>query len=229
MDVITTADIPTLAKWAAMDANVYDNSDYRARATRPCLNIDFEMPSCPGILITSAEVQFLLAEAKTLGWSVSGNADSYYEAGVRASMEMLNDYYLTSNKITEDEINLFIHNNPLGTNPKETINTQAWILHLMNPSEAWANMRRSDYPTVLDRTRLATFPSDGFVYDDPDLSMPTRLKYPELEDQYNNIHYNEAIERMGGKDNWHKHLWWDTGDLHVQPTFTPPFGKGYVN
>lgn len=55
------------------------------------------------------------------------------------------------------------------------------------------------------------------------------LKYPELEDQYNNIHYNEAIERMGGKDNWHKHLWWDTGDLHVQPTFTPPFGKGYVN
>jgi hypothetical protein len=229
MDVITTADIPTLAKWAAMDANVYDNSDYRARATRPCLNIDFEMPSCPGILITSAEVQFLLAEAKTLGWSVSGNADSYYEAGVRASMEMLNDYYLTSNKITEDEINLFIHNNPLGTNPKETINTQAWILHMMNPSEAWANMRRSDYPTVLDRTRLATFPSDGFVYDDPDLSMPTRLKYPELEDQYNNIHYNEAIERMGGKDNWHKHLWWDTGDLHVQPTFTPPFGKGYVN
>lgn len=39
----------------------------------------------------------------------------------------------------------------------------------------------------------------------------------------------KPIERMGGKDNWHKHLWWDTGDLHVQPTFTPPFGKGYVN
>ena len=97
----------------------------------------------------------------------------------------------------------------------------------MNPSEAWANMRRSDYPAVLDRTRLATVPGDGFVYDDPDLSMPTRLRYPELELQYNSVNYNAAIQRMGGKDNWHNRLWWDTADLNVQDTFTPPFGKGY--
>ena len=227
MDVITIDNIPTLAKWAEMDANTYDNSDYRARATRPSLNIDFEMPSCPGILITAAEVQFLLAEAKTLGWNVEGDAQSHYEAGVRLSMEMLNSHYLTSNKITDDEVNTFLANNPLGANPKQTINTQAWILHLMNPSEAWANMRRSDYPAVLDRTRLATFPGDGFVYDDPDLSMPTRLRYPELELQYNSVNYNAAIQRIGGKDNWHNRLWWDTADLNVQDTFTPPFGKGY--
>ncbi len=228
MNVMSTSDLPTLAKWAEIDPNAYDNSDYRARACRPCLNIDFEMPACPGILITSAEVKFLLAEAKTKGWNVSGDAESLYEAGVRASMEMLNDYYLTSNKITEQEINTFIQKNPLGDNPRQTINTQAWILHLMNPSEAWANMRRSDYPAVLDRTRLDIFPSDGFVYDDPDLSMPTRLKYPELEGQYNSVSYNEAIQRMGGKDDWHKHLWWDKSDLKVQDNFTPPFGKGYI-
>lgn len=228
MNVMSTADLPTLAKWAEIDPNAYDNSDYRARACRPCLNIDFEMPACPGVLITSAEVKFLLAEAKTKGWNVSGDAESLYEAGVRASMEMLNDYYLTSNKITEQEISTFIQKNPLGDNPRQTINTQAWILHLMNPSEAWANMRRSDYPAVLDRTRLDIFPSDGFVYDDPDLSMPTRLKYPELEGQYNSVSYNEAIQRMGGKDDWHKHLWWDKSDLKVQDNFTPPFGKGYI-
>ena len=113
------------------------------------------MPSCAGILITSAEVKFLMAEAKTKGWNVSGDAETLYEEGVRASMEMLNNYYLTSNKISEDEINTFIANNKLGDNPKETINTQAWILHMMNPSEAWANMRRSDYPAILDRTRLS--------------------------------------------------------------------------
>ncbi len=236
MDVITIDNIPTLAKWAAMDANIYDNSDYRARATRPCLNIDFEMPSCPGILITSAEVEFLLAEAQTKGWAVSGDAKSHYEAGVRASMEMLNNYYLTSDKITSAEIDAFLASNPLGANPKETINTQAWILHLMNPSEAWANMRRSDYPAVLDRTRLATFPGDGFVYDDPDLSMPTRLKYPELESQYNSVNYKAVLEIYGKlntkgeiEDDWHHRLWWDTGTLNVQATFTPPFGKGYVD
>ena len=206
MNVAETKEFPTLQKWADNDANTYDNSDYRARLMRPCLNIDFEMPSCPGILFTYAEAELLLAEAKTKGWNVGGEAESHYEAGVRAAMEMLNNYYLTSNKISSDEIDSFLARNPLSDNPKEAINTQAWILHLMNPSEAWANMRRSDYPAVLDRSRLGTFPGDGFVYDDPDLSMPTRLRYPELEGQYNSINYHAAIERMGGTDDWHKSL-----------------------
>ena len=228
MNVAETKEFPTLQKWADNDANTYDNSDYRARLMRPCLNIDFEMPSCPGILFTYAEAELLLAEAKTKGWNVGGEAESHYEAGVRAAMEMLNNYYLTSNKISSDEIDSFLTRNPLSDNPKEAINTQAWILHLMNPSEAWANMRRSDYPAVLDRSRLGTFPGDGFVYDDPDLSMPTRLRYPELEGQYNSINYHAAIERMGGTDDWHKSLWWDKGTLNVQSEFNPPFGKGYV-
>jgi hypothetical protein len=184
---------------------------------RPALNIDFEMPETPGILITSAEVNFLLAEAKTKGWNVSGDAETYYENGVRESMEMLNDYYLNKDYdklISEDEINTFIENNKLSaTNPKETINTQAWILHMMNPSEAWANMRRSDYPVILDRTQLLKF--DGFPYG-PDLHTPTRLKYPELEGQYNTANYNEALQNLGGTDNWHKRMWWDTADQHMK-------------
>ena len=227
MNVAATSEFPTLQKKADIDANNYDNSDYRARAMRPCLNIDFEMPSCPGDLMSYAEVEFLLAEAKTKGWNVSGDAESHYEAGVRASMELLNNHYLTSNKISEEEIDAFIANNQLGDNPKETINTQAWILHMMNPSEAWANMRRSDYPAILDRSRLGIF-TNGFTYTDSDMSMPTRLRYPELEGQYNSVNYKAAIERMGGSDNWHSKLYWDKGDIHVQDEFNPPFGKGYI-
>ncbi len=227
MNVASTSEFPTLQKKADIDANSYDNSDFRARAMRPCLNIDFEMPSCPGYLMSYAEVEYLLAEAKTKGWNVGGDAESYYEAGVRASMEMLNNHYLTSNKISEDEINAFIANNPLGDNPKETINTQAWILHMMNPAEAWANMRRSDYPTILDRTRLGVF-TNGFTYTDADMSMPTRLRYPELEGQYNSENYKAAIERMGGTDNWHSKLYWDKGNMNVQGEFNPPYGKGYI-
>lgn len=226
MNVAAITEFPTLAKLAEQDANSYNNSDYLARLMRPALNIDFEMPSCPGILITSAEVKFLMAEAKTKGWNVSGDAEALYEDGVRASMEMLNNYYLTSNKISEDEINAFIANNPLGDNPKETINTQAWILHMMNPSEGWANMRRSDYPAILDRTRLDIF--SGFTYTDSDMSMPTRLRYPELEGQYNSVNYKDAIDRMGGTDDWHKQLWWDKAAVNVQGDFNPPYGKGYI-
>ena len=227
MSVAETSEFPTLQKKADMDANNYDNSDFRARAMRPCLNIDFEMPSCPGVLMSYAEVEFLLAEAKTKGWNVSGDAESHYEAGVRASMELLNNYYLTSNKISADEINEFIANNKLGDNPKETINTQAWILHMMNPSEAWANMRRSDYPAILDRSRLGIF-TNGFTYTDSDMSMPTRLRYPELEGQYNSVNYKAAIERMGGTDNWHSKLYWDKNNVNVQGEFNPPYGKGYI-
>lgn len=227
MNVPATSELPTLQKKADMDANTYDNSDFRARAMRPQLNIDFEMPNTPGDLMSYAEVEFLLAEAKTKGWNVSGDAESHYEAGVRASMQLLNNHYLTSNKISDDEINAFIAHNPLGENPKETINTQAWILHMMNPSEAWANMRRSDYPAILDRTRLGIF-TNGFTYTDADLSMPNRLRYPELEGQYNSANYKAAIERMGGTDNWHSKLYWDKNNINVQAEFNPSFGKGYI-
>ena len=227
MNVPATSELPTLQKKADMDANTYDNSDFRARAMRPQLNIDFEMPNTPGDLMSYAEVEFLLAEAKTKGWNVSGDAESHYEAGVRASMQLLNNHYLTSNKISDDEINAFIAHNPLGDNPKGTINTQAWILHMMNPSEAWANMRRSDYPAILDRTRLGIF-TNGFTYTDADLTMPNRLRYPELEAQYNSASYKAAIERMGGTDNWHSKLYWDKNNINVQAEFNPPFGKGYI-
>lgn len=227
MNVPATSELPTLQKKADMDANTYDNSDFRARAMRPHLNIDFEMPNTPGDLMSYAEVEFLLAEAKTKGWNVSGDAESHYEAGVRASMQLLNNHYLTSNKISDDEINAFIAHNPLGDNPKETINTQAWILHMMNPSEAWANMRRSDYPAILDRTRLGIF-TNGFTYTDADMTMPNRLRYPELEAQYNSANYKAAIERMGGTDNWHSKLYWDKNNINVQAEFNPTFGKGYI-
>lgn len=227
MSAPATSELPTLQKKADMDANTYDNSDFRARAMRPHLNIDFEMPNTPGDLMNYAEVEFLLAEAKTKGWNVSGDAESHYEAGVRASMQLLNNHYLTSNKISDDEINAFIAHNPLGDNPKETINTQAWILHMMNPSEAWANMRRSDYPAILDRTRLGIF-TNGFTYTDADMTMPNRLRYPELEGQYNSANYKAAIERMGGTDNWHSKLYWDKNNINVQAEFNPPYGKGYI-
>ncbi len=225
MNVTPIDHLPTLKALAEQDENTYGNSDYIARAGRPILNIDFEMPDCPGDLISYAEVEFLLAEAKTKGCNVSGDAQSHYEAGVRASIQLLNNYYLTSNKISDDEIDAFLANNPLGDNPKETINTQAWILHMMNPSEGWANLRRSDYPAILDRSRFA---KNGFTYTDPDMSMPTRLQYPELEAQYNSINYQAAISRMGGTDDWHKRLWWDTSDVNLQSDFNPPFGKGYI-
>jgi len=214
------AEIPTLEKLVSLYPEAgFDGSNFPARMMRPFLSIDFEMPDRPGTLINSAEVEFLLAEAKLKGWNVSGDVESHFRAGVKASMKWLNDHYLqAADKIADDEtetyINALIANGALTANAKEAINTQAWILHMMNPSEAWANLRRSDYPTLLDRTKLPTF--GDFTYDDENLQTPTRLRYPILENQYNSTNYQEALGRMGGKDDWHHRLWWDTADIHVK-------------
>ena len=60
------------------------------------------------------------------------------------------------------------------------------------------------------------------------MAMPTRLRYPELEGQYNSVNYKAAIERMGGTDDWHKKLWWDKANVNLQPEFAPANVKGYI-
>lgn len=215
------ADIPTLEKLVKQypDAG-FDKNNYNARMVRPFLSIDFEMPDRPGALINSAEIEFLLAEAKSKGWTVDGTVEDHFKAGIKASMEWLNTHYLqAADKISDADINTYIDGlinaNVLTTNAKEAINTQAWILHMMNPSEAWANLRRSDYPVLQDRSKLKTYPKD-FTYDDSNMQTPTRLRYPILENQYNSENYKAALDRMKGKDDWHQRLWWDVADINVK-------------
>ena len=89
---------------------------------------------------------------------------------------------------------------------------------MMNPAEAWANLRRSDYPRIKDRELLPTY---KFTYDDNVdgqrcLKTPTRICYPKSEEQYNSANYAEAIGRMGGRDDWHAKVWWDKKDINLQ-------------
>ena len=211
--------IPALDEWVSRypDAG-FNKNNYDTRLLRPMLSIDFEMPDRPGTLINSAEVELLLAEAKLKGWNVTGTVEDHFKAGVKAAIWWLNDHYLESNKISDAEtdayINAIIASGALTTNAKEAINTQAWILHMMNPSEAWANLRLSDYPVILDRTKLKTY--GDFTYDDDNLQTPTRLRYPILENQYNSQNYKDALDRMGGTDDWHHRLWWDQADINVK-------------
>ncbi|MDY5631708.1 MAG: SusD/RagB family nutrient-binding outer membrane lipoprotein [Bacteroidaceae bacterium] len=204
-------EIPTLDELAkAYPEKGYDKNNYPARMLRPTIAVAFCNADCPGILMTSAEVKFLLAEAASKGWSVPGDADSHYQAGIRASMKLLNDHYELVSRISDAEVDQYIADNPLGSNPRESINTQAWILHLANPSEGWANLRRADYPALADRTLLPV--RGDFPHEDPNMQTPTRLRYPLLEAKYNSVNYKDAVDRMGGKDDWHNRVWWDTAE-----------------
>ncbi len=208
-----TSDIPKLDSLVRLyPEKGYDKNNYPTRMIRPTIATAFCKADCPGILITHAEVEFLLAEAASKGWNVSGDVKSHYEAGIRASMQMLNSRYDIVSKISDAEINEYIAENPLGDNPREAINLQAWILHLTNPNEGWANLRRSDYPALADRTLLPV--RGDFPHEDPNMKTPTRLRYPLLEAKYNSVNYKDAVKRIGEKDDWHARVWWDTAEQH---------------
>lgn len=180
-----------------------------AREVEPKLANNFLKSDNPGVVMTSAEVKLLMAEATVKKWNVgSVSAEELYKQGVRAAMDFLTDNYGCT-ATTDAEFDAFIQGR--GTfghtdNQKlEAINTQAWILHFTNPAECWANVRRSGYP------KLKSPAEYGFgQYLTGGTEIPVRLCYPVLESSYNKKSYNEAIERMGGTDNWHSLLWWDT-------------------
>ncbi len=180
-----------------------------AREVEPKLANNFLKSDNPGVVMTSAEVKFLMAEATVKKWNVgSALAEDLYKQGVRAAMDFLTDNYGCTATI-DAEFDAFIQDKGAfghTDNQKlEAINTQAWILHFTNPAECWANVRRSGYP------KLKSPAEYGFgQYLTGGTEIPVRLCYPVLESSYNKKSYNEAIERMGGTDNWHSLLWWDT-------------------
>lgn len=189
-----------------------DNANYSnpwlQDPTRPKLAQNFLKSDNPGVVMTYAEVEFLLAEAKLKGWNVgSETVEHHYEKGVRAAMAFLVDNYDCD--IKEDDINAYINKLSISSlsdeEKKEAINIQAWILHFHNPSECWANVRRSGYPKLKSPAEYG-YAADKLTggYD-----IPVRLCYPILESSYNKEGYKEALDRMGGTNSWNIPVWWD--------------------
>ncbi|SHE42735.1 SusD/RagB family nutrient-binding outer membrane lipoprotein [Dysgonomonas macrotermitis] len=197
-------DSDILKKMAETNSNVTISV---TRETEPKLANNFLNGSNPGVVITSSEVKFLLAEAALKKWNVGGKSvESLYKEGVRAAMNFLTDNY-DCEAVSDESFNEFIQNNGIGytdEQKKESINTQAWILHFTNPAECWANVRRSGYPKLKSPAEygFGQFLTGGS-------EIPVRLCYPVLESSYNKKSYDEALSRMGGTNSWNTTVWWD--------------------
>ena len=171
---------------------------------RPKVASNFLYSDNPGILMTYAEVCFLRAEAAFLGWGTGDDAKTQYEAGIRAAMDFLADQY-GCEPITDADYAAYIAQPSIAynaSNAKEQINTQAWILHFNNPAEAWANIRRADYPALSNPKPIKNTVIDG-------ADIPVRLCYPLKEESFNSEEYNAAKSRAKGGYSWHAPVWWD--------------------
>ena len=182
----------TLASGAAYNAV---NGDLKVE-----MNNCFMRNNAPFLHLTYAEVEFLLADASVrFGITLGADAATHYRNGVTAAMQQLS-LYPNGPVVTPTEISNFLTANPLqpGTELKQ-INTQLWIALMLNGPELFANWRRSGYPElVYSPNNETTAPS-----------IPRRFEYPLSEKEQNATNVQEAIDRMGGTDDWTGRVWWD--------------------
>lgn len=152
----------------------------------------------PCFLVTHSQTQLLLAEAAQRGWT-SGSVAEFYANGVRAHMSIMAEYDAGS-AIPTAAIDTWIAANPYNAaTGLQQINTQYWISSFLNGPEAWANFRRSGFPTL----RKNPFPSQQITG-----NFINRMTYPIAETAVNQTNLQSAVQRQGA-DNLDTRVWWD--------------------
>lgn len=158
--------------------------------------------SAPLIVLSAAEMNFLLSEAILRGWA-TGNAADAYRAGMEISMRNWS-LFGAAGVIAPAKINAYATANALnmaGTFEAQMnqIHSQFWVALLLDEQEAYANWRRTGYPQLTP----VNFPGNA-----TNGTIPRRLPYPVQEQGINRTNYNDAISRQGA-DLLTTRVWWD--------------------
>lgn len=168
-------------------------------------------PESPTMFVTYAENQLLLAEAAHRGW-ITGNAEDYYKAGVKAAMEQFS-FYSAAKKdyetyMTPAVIDQYLTENPFNESKAlEQINTQYYIATFCDEYETFANWRRSGYPE-LKSIYEAPYSRPSYPNRVSD-QIPRRFTYPTKEVSDNKDNYLEAVKRLSDGDKMTSRVWWD--------------------
>ncbi|MDH5804060.1 MAG: SusD/RagB family nutrient-binding outer membrane lipoprotein, partial [Gemmatimonadota bacterium] len=106
----------------------------------------------PSMIMTYSEVLFLEAEAVARGW-IAGDAAASYAAAIQANMEQYDGY---GAGISAADIATYLAQPAVAYTGINDIHLQKWIALWMNGSEAYANWRRTDVPTLTPGPDLLT-------------------------------------------------------------------------
>lgn len=157
----------------------------------------------PVFLVTAAQTNLLLAEARFRGWITTGTAAQYFSDGIKAHMDQMATYDAGC-AIAAGARDTYVAANPLGAGTElNQINTQYWIASFLNGPEAFANFRRSGFPALT--------PNPYGQPNNPDVPNGTfirRLTYPTSELSVNTTNVNAAIAAQG-PDKLSTRVWWD--------------------
>lgn len=146
------------------------------------------------LLMTYAELQFILAEAREKGMITTGTAETYYNNGITANFA-----YWQSVVPAVYNLNIAMPADYLtqtavayaGTSAEklEKIALQKWVALYFNGLEAWFDWRRTGMPAIV--------PGPANLNNN---KVPVRYIYPLSEQSLNTANRAAAVQRQGADD-----------------------------
>ena len=142
-----------------------------------------------GFLYTYAQVCLAMSEAALKGWGVSGDAQTWYELGIKASMDQWG--------VSAADATTYIASAPAVS--KKNMAMEKWVALWLQGYESWAEWRRLDFPNDLSAPAAALSGT----------GIPVRHGYGAQTISNNEANYNAAVS-LQGPDTQDTKLWWDT-------------------
>jgi len=170
-------------------------------ATFSQLNSKLIQVDDPYLLMSYSEVALLLADAgvRGIGGVSAANAETNYNAGVRAAMQMYTPFD-PSFAVSDATVDAYLAARPFPADKDgrlEAIGTQLWLSKFMNWWDAWADWRRTGYP-VLTPVNFPGNVTGGTI--------PRKLRIPNTEIATNQANYSEGATTP---DTPVGRVWWD--------------------
>lgn len=156
--------------------------------------------TAPNFLVTAAQTNLLLSEARQLGWIAGAvSAAEYFSNGIKAHMDQLGtvDAGSTVSNTARDTYASSRVTAFTGNEIRE-INYEYWIASFLNGPETFANFRRSGFPALAPNPYPGSEVPGAFI---------NRLVYPASEVSVNTANVNAAVAAQG-PDNLATKLWW---------------------
>jgi len=195
-----------ISKYTGYPGGTGAGSDFAplGKYSRPRTSVYLKLGG-PNFIMTYAETELLLAEAKVRGWNIPGTAAGHYANGLRAALKGMEQLDKLAG-IPDEVINDYVIKHPLDESGNgralEMINTQYWVTTgtYFNFIENWLNWKRSGYPVLIP----VNYP--GNVTNG---TIPRRLIYLSTEVLNNTDNYRDAVGRLPGGDLLTSRVWWD--------------------
>lgn len=144
-----------------------------------------------GIIMTYAEVEFLLAEAALKGW-ISDDVETHYKKGVEASMLY---HQVNPEPFGWTSVDDFYNNSGVAYDEPTDIWEQKWIALFFHGLEPYFEVRRWYFESGMDWDGIPFLspPCDNLNDD----QLPMRFLYPGEEQSLNAINYEAAVSELG--------------------------------